>query len=94
MERLESILRLGRKELASLARDFALVGLIIYAFTYAVYGPAKGARMELRHASGAIVDEERAALSARLADALLPPLFLPPRYLAHQDIDAAMDAGR
>jgi len=94
VERLESIFRLGRKELASLARDFALVGLIIYAFTYAVYGPAKGARMELRNASVAIVDEDHSALSARLTDALLPPLFLPPRYLAHDDIDAAMDAGR
>ena len=94
MERLESIFRLGKKELASLARDFALVGLIIYAFTYAVYGPAKGARMELRNASVAIVDEDHSALSARLADALLPPLFLPPRYLSRNEIDAAMDAGR
>ena len=94
MERLESIVRLGRKELASLARDFALMGLIVYAFTYAVYGPAKGARMELRNASVAIVDEDRSALSARLGDALLPPLFLPPRYLTRNEIDAAMDAGR
>jgi ABC-2 type transport system permease protein len=94
VERLESIFRLGRKELVSLARDFALVGLIIYAFTYAVYGPAKGARMELRNASVAIVDEDHSALSARLADALLPPLFLPPRYLSRNDIDSAMDAGR
>jgi len=94
VERLESIFRLGIKELASLARDFALVGLIVYAFTYAVYGPAKGARMELRNASVGFVDEDHSALSARLADALLPPLFLPPQYLAHEDIDAAMDAGR
>ena len=94
MDRLESIFRLGKKELASLARDFALIGLIVYAFTYAVYGPAKGARMELRNASVAIVDEDHSALSARLSDALLPPLFLPPRYLTHDEIDAAMDAGR
>jgi ABC-2 type transport system permease protein len=94
VERLESIFRLGRKELASLARDFALIGLIIYAFTYAVYGPAKGARMELRNASVAIVDEDHSALSARLGDALLPPLFLAPRYLTNNEIDAAMDAGR
>jgi ABC-2 type transport system permease protein len=94
VERLESIFRLGRKELVSLARDFALLGLIVYAFTYAVYGPAKGARMELRNASVAIVDQDHSALSARLADALLPPLFLSPRYLAHEDIDRAMDAGR
>jgi ABC-2 type transport system permease protein len=94
VERLDSIFRLGRKELASLARDFALIGLIVYAFTYAVYGPAKGARMELRNASVAIVDEDHSALSVRLVDALLPPLFLPPKYLANNQIDSAMDAGR
>ncbi len=94
MDRLSSIYRLALKELASLSRDAALLGLIIYAFTYAVYGPAKGARMELRDASVAIVDEDRSALSARLGDALLPPLFKTPRYLDRAEIDAAMDAGR
>jgi len=94
VERLSSIYRLALKELASLSRDFALVGLIIYAFTYAIYGPAKGARMELRNAAVAIVDEDRSTLSARLADALLPPLFQTPRYLDRAQIDAAMDAGR
>ncbi len=94
MERLSGIYRLAVKELASLSRDVALVGLIVYAFTYAVYGPAKGARMELRDASVAIVDEDRSALSARLGDALLPPSFRTPRYLDRAQIDAAMDAGR
>ena len=94
MDRLSSIYRLALKELASLSRDVALVGLIIYAFTYAVYGPAKGARMELRNASVAIVDEDHSALSARLGDALLPPLFQTPHYLDHAQIDAAMDAGQ
>ena len=94
MKRLQSIFRLGRKELSSLARDFALMGLIVYAFSYAVYGSARGARMELRNASVGIVDEDRSALSARLGDALLPPLFLPPRYIANSEIDSAMDAGR
>ncbi len=92
--RIGSIYRLALKELASLFRDVALLGLVIYAFTYAVYGPAKGARMELRNASVAIVDEDRSVLSARLGDALLPPLFQPPRYLDRSQIDAAMDAGR
>jgi len=94
VERLSSIYRLALKELASLSRDFALVGLIIYAFTYAIYGPAKGARMELRNAAVAIVDEDRSTLSARLADALLQPLFQTPQYLDRAQIDAAMDAGR
>ncbi len=92
--RLGSIYRLAQKELVSLFRDFALLGLVIYAFTYAVYGPAKGARMELRNASVAIVDEDHSALSARLADSLLPPLFRRPEILDRSQIDAAMDAGR
>jgi ABC-2 type transport system permease protein len=93
-ERAQSIFWLGLKEFASLTRDGAMVGLIIYAFTYAVYVPAKGAQMELRNASVAIVDEDRSALSARIADALLPPFFLPPQTLRADQIDAAMDAGR
>jgi len=93
-DRLQSIYRLGLKELFSLARDTALVGLIVYAFTYAVFGPAKGARMELRNASVAIVDEDRSALSHRIGDALLPPYFLPPKYIGLEQVDAGMDAGR
>lgn len=94
MERLQSILWLGLKELRSLARDTAMVGLIIYSFTYAIWGPAKGAQMELRNASVAIVDEDHSMLSGRLADALLPPFFLPPKLIDQSEIDRAMDAGR
>jgi ABC-2 type transport system permease protein len=94
MQRLQSILHLGLKEFASLARDAAMVFLIVYAFTYNVYGPAKGAQMELRNASVGVVDEDHSPLSARLADALLPPFFLPPQPIAAGDIDGAMDSGR
>jgi ABC-2 type transport system permease protein len=93
-ERLQTVFWLGKKEFASLARDTALVALIIYAFTYAVYVPAKGAQMELRNASVAVVDEDRSPLSSRIVDALLPPFFLPPQSLRLDEIDAAMDAGR
>ena len=94
MRRLASIWHLGRKELASLARDAALVGLIVYAFTYAIYGPARGAQMELRNAAVAVADLDRSALSARLSDALLPPQFLAPEHIGRGEIDAAMDSGR
>lgn len=93
MQRLDSIFRLGLKELASLGRDFAMVGLIIYAFTYAVWGPAKGAQMELRNAAVAVVDEDRSLLSARIIDALLPPFFKRPQPIGLGEIDTAMDAG-
>ncbi len=94
MRHLQSIFRLGLKEFSSLARDAAMVFLIVYAFTYFVYGPAKGAQMELRNASVAVVDEDDSELSARLADALIPPFFLPPRRIGVADIDPAMDSGR
>ena len=93
-ERLQSVLWLGFKELASLGRDAAMVGLIIYAFTYAVYGPAKGAQMELRNASVAIVDEDRSELSRRIADALLQPFFKRPEAIGASEVDRVMDAGR
>jgi ABC-2 type transport system permease protein len=94
MDALRSIFWLGLKEFRSLARDTALVGFILYAFTYAVYGPAKGAPVELRNASVAVVDEDRSVLSARVADALLPPYFRPARRIDISDIDPAMDAGK
>jgi ABC-2 type transport system permease protein len=71
-----------------------MVGLIIYAFTYAVYGPAKGAQMELRNASVAVADEDRSELSGRITDALLPPFFKRPEPIDLNQIDATMDAGR
>lgn len=94
MPSLSSIFHLGLKELMSLARDTALLGLILYAFTYAIYGPAKGAQMELRDASVAVVDEDRSPLSARITAALLPPYFLRAKQLDIAGIDRAMDAGR
>ena len=91
---LSNVYRLGVKELYSLRRDTVLLFLIVYSFTYAVYGPAKGARTELVNASVAVVDEDRSPLSQRIEDGLLRPYFLPPAHIAAADIDAAMDADR
>jgi ABC-2 type transport system permease protein len=93
-ERLANIYRLGIKELFSLRYDAALVFLIVYAFTYAIYAVARQASTEVRNAAVAIVDEDGSPLSRRIRDALLPPRFLPPAALTVQEIDAAMDAGR
>jgi ABC-2 type transport system permease protein len=92
--RLAHIYRLGLKELFSLRRDAALVFLIVYAFTYAIYAPARQASTEVRNAAVAIVDEDGSPLSRRIRDALLPPRFLPPAPLTVQEIDARMDTGR
>jgi ABC-2 type transport system permease protein len=92
--RFANVYRLGIKELFSLRRDAALVFLIVYAFTYAIYAPARQASTEVYNAAVAIVDEDGSPLSRRIRDALLPPRFLPPTPLTVQEIDAAMDTGR
>ena len=93
-ERLANIYRLGIKELFSLRHDAVMMFLIVYAFTYAIYAPAKQASTEVRNAAVAIVDEDGSPLSRRIHDALLPPRFLPPVPLTVQEIDAGMDTGR
>lgn len=91
---LANIYRLGIKELVSLRRDGVLMFLIVYAFTYSVYGPAKNVSMEVEKASIAIVDEDRSLVSERISDSFLPPLFLKPAEIPVGAIDEAMDAGR
>jgi ABC-2 type transport system permease protein len=94
MRSLSIVYRLGLKELISLRHDKVLIVLIVYAFTIAIYLPATSSGLELRNASVAIVDEDGSYLSRRIADAFLAPYFQPPRRLAINQIDAAMDAGR
>lgn len=90
---LGSIFWLGIKELASLGRDPVMAGLIVYAFTVAVYAVATGARMEVINASIAIVDDDRSTLSREIGAAFLPPYFQEPARLAAQAVDAAMADG-
>ncbi len=91
---LGNIYRLGIKELFSLRRDLVLIFLIVYAFTYEVYGPAKNVSMEVENASVAIVDEDHSLVSQRIRDAFLPPFFLKPADISVDEIDRAMDAGK
>ena len=91
--RLANILRLGVKELWSLWRDPALLVLIVYTFTAALYFAATAAPEGLRRAAIAIVDEDDSALSARIATAFYPPQFAPPARIAPDAADAGLDAG-
>lgn len=94
MRRFQNIYRLGLKELVSLRHDRVLLAFMVYAFTIAIYVPATGTGLELRNASVAIVDEDHSQLSARIADAFLPPFFLPVEKISISEIDRVMDAGR
>jgi len=90
---LSNIFRLGLKELRSLWADKALLILILWAFTGAIYSAAKGVSQELRNAPVAIVDEDRSPLSERLANDLTPPYFKTPDKITLNDMDFAMDRG-
>jgi ABC-2 type transport system permease protein len=92
--RLRNIYRLGIKEMISLRHDPVLVLLIIYAFTFAIFAPSRGVKLELQNASVAVVDEDRSRLSRRIIDSLRPPYFQPPSRIHLHEIDSAMDAGR
>ncbi|MFT3664552.1 ABC transporter permease [Piscinibacter sp.] len=85
--------RLGVKELWSLWRDPAMLVLIVYVFTVGVYTAATAMPETLHNAPVAIVDEDRSPLSQRIAAALYPPQFTPPRLIEWSQMDPGMDAG-
>ena len=91
--RLSNIYRLGVKELWSLWRDPALMLLIVYTFTVALYTAATAAPEGLHRAAIGIVDEDGSALSGRIAAAFYPPRFTPPAHITGAEADAGMDAG-
>jgi len=96
MERfsLTNIFRLGLKELRSLAADKVLLGLIVWAFSGAIYEAATGSSQQVHNAPVAIVDEDVSPLSARLAGALYPPYFRPPASITLDQVDTAMNNGK
>jgi ABC-2 type transport system permease protein len=94
MRYLTDIYWLGTKELRSLSRDFVLLGLVIYTFSFAVYSQAQSLAQELHNAAIAIVDEDRSQLSRQIIAAFLPPYFKPPRDTGMAEIDRLMDTGK
>ncbi|GEO87008.1 MULTISPECIES: ABC transporter permease [Alphaproteobacteria] len=91
---LSNVFRLGLKELSSLRADPALIILIFYVFTLAVYSVATGAKLEVANASVAYVDYDRSALTGRILGAILPPTFNAPEPIAANQVDSMMDSGR
>ncbi|MDQ0503315.1 ABC transporter permease [Xanthobacter agilis] len=82
------------KELISLWRDRALLILVLYAFTAAIYIQATGMKHDLNRATVGVVDEDNSALSHAILDALLPPRFQPAIALEPGEVDKGMDAAR
>ena len=91
--RFDTIRHLGIKELRSLGRDPIMLGLILFAFTAAIYSAATAMPETLNKAPISIVDEDRSPLSARIVDAFYPPHFLAPVMITQAEMDARMDGG-
>jgi len=88
---LGNIFWLGTKELRSFFRDFVLLGLVIYSFSYAIYMQGFSNAQELHNASVGVVDEDHSALSRRMLAAFLPPYFKKPAEIAQRDVDHLMN---
>ncbi|WP_219323773.1 ABC transporter permease [Methylovirgula sp. HY1] len=94
MHTLSNIYWLGTKEIRSFFHDFVLLGLVIYAFSLAIFAQAQSNAQEVHNASVAVLDEDHSVLSQRMIGALLPPYFKKPQPITDRDIDYAMDTGR
>jgi ABC-2 type transport system permease protein len=90
---LSNVLRLGRKELASLASDKILALFIVYSFSVSIYTIATGVKTDLVHASVAVVDSDHSALSSRIRDGFLGPYFQRPQIIDRSEVDRLMDLG-
>lgn len=86
--------RLGVKELRSLWHDRAMLFLITYIFSVAVYTAATSMPETLHQAPLAIVDEDDSPLSRQIAAAFRPPEFAPPERIGLAEQDPGLDAGR
>ena len=94
MKELGHIFQLGLKELISLTQDPVLLFLIFYAFTFAVYTPAKSAVMDVVNASVAVVDEDGSEASRTVRESMLPPQFRPATPISFSNINHDMDRGK
>ena len=92
--RLANVFRLGVKELYSLRADPILLVMIVYAFSFAVYAQATGAKTEVENVAVGIVDEDDSELSRRIAGAVLEPQFKRAVQLTPDQIDPGMNSGR
>jgi ABC-2 type transport system permease protein len=94
MPSLTNIFWLGTKELRSFAHDYVLLGLIVWAFSVAVYAQAQSSSQELHNAAIAIVDEDNSPLSHFITEGFyLPPYFKRPEFITLRDVNHLMDNG-
>ena len=94
MRSVSTIFWLGVKELRSFAHDWVLIGLVIYAFSFAVMAQAQSSSQELHNASIGFADEDNSELSRRIIHAFLPPYYKSPQPVTLRDVDQLMNTGK
>ena len=90
---LQNIYRLGCKELWSLWRDPAMLFLIVFTFTFAIYSAGTAMPETLHRTPIGIADEDQSTLSLRIRDAFYPPAFGAPAVISQAQVDPGLDAG-
>ncbi|MGI4950514.1 MAG: ABC transporter permease [Janthinobacterium lividum] len=91
---LGNILWLSMKEVQSLLRDWFMLGLVVFSFTFSVISMAKNTAQEVHDATIAIADEDQSQLSRAIGQRFLPPYFKPAEPIRPQDIDRLLDRAR
>lgn len=88
------ILAMMRKEWRVLLGEPVMIGLLIYAFAFAVLLAGSTQGGSVRNASVGIVDQDHSPLSERIGLVLRRPFFVPPLLLDASEVDLAMTQGR
>ena len=91
---LQNIFWLTTKEVRSFLHDAVLLGLVVYAFSLAIYAQANSTSQELHNAAIAVVDEDRTPLSRAIAQDFLPPYFKPAVLVPLSAVDRLLDTAR
>ena len=94
LQTVKNIYQLGVKELISLCRDWLMLVLIVYCFTFAVVTASRAQPDSISNATIAVVDEDRSQLTGTLSDAFIPPMFIPAKFITRPEIDPLMDEGK
>lgn len=84
-----------RKEFAQIFRDRALVVILLWAFTAAVYTSGQGRSTEVTNVPTAVLDLSRSPASREFLSHLQQPYFKTVAYLSHEsEITEWLDRGR
>ena len=91
---LTNVFWLSMKELRSLLRDWVMLGLVIFSFTFSIVSQSQNTAQEVHNASIAVADEDKSQLSGAIAQAFRAPYFKPADQIVASAIDQLLDQAR